>query len=252
MNNRMNNPFSIEGKRVLVTGASSGIGQSIAVECSRLGAKLIITGRNLVRLKNTEKLLFGDGHIVIPADINIKNDRDFLIAQLPPLDGLVHCAGIMKTVLFQFTSTEHFNEVMSTNFSSPVFLTHDLLEQQKIKKHASIVFISSIAGVLCSGVGLSMYSASKGALNGLVKGIALDLSIKGIRVNSIIPGMIETPLLNESLISSEQMEEDKKRYPLKRYGRPEEVAYGVIYLLSDAASWITGSNLLIDGGFTLT
>ena len=96
-----------------------------------------------------------------------------------------------------------------------------------------------------------MYSASKGAINGLVKGMALDLASKGIRVNSVVPGMIETNILSKGTITQEQLQEDIKRYPLKRYGKPEEVAYSVIYLLSDASKWVTGSNLLIDGGYTL-
>jgi NAD(P)-dependent dehydrogenase (short-subunit alcohol dehydrogenase family) len=245
------NPFSLENKVILVTGASSGIGKAVAVECSKAGAKVIINGRNTKRLKETNDLLSGEGHLILKGDLTDKNEVQSMIESLPALNGVVHCAGIMKTILFQFTSNDQVDEIMKTNFLAPVMLTHDLIEARKIGKNSSLVFISSIAGTLCSGIGISIYSASKGAINGIVKGMALDLAAKSIRVNSIIPGMIETPLFNETLISQQQLEDDKKRYPLKRYGRPEDVAYGAIYLLSDASSWSTGTNLLIDGGFTL-
>jgi len=140
---------------------------------------------------------------------------------------------------------------MNVNFFAPIELTRLLVKSKKISKGGSIVFISSITGVYCSFVASSIYSASKGAINGLVKGVALDLAPKGIRVNSVNPGMIETDILSDSAITEDQLKEDMKRYPLGRYGKPEEVANAVIYLLSDAASWTTGSNLLIDGGYTL-
>jgi NAD(P)-dependent dehydrogenase (short-subunit alcohol dehydrogenase family) len=126
-----------------------------------------------------------------------------------------------------------------------------LIQEKKLNKKASVVFTSSISGVFCSSVGGSLYSASKGAINGYMKGLALDLANRGIRVNSVNPGVIETNIFSEDTITSEQLAEDVKRYPLKRFGKPEEVAYSVVYLLSDASEWVTGSNLLIDGGYTL-
>jgi NAD(P)-dependent dehydrogenase (short-subunit alcohol dehydrogenase family) len=140
---------------------------------------------------------------------------------------------------------------MDVNFTAPALLSADLIKKKKISKNASIVFISSISGVMCAAVGGSIYSASKGAVNGLIKGMALDLAAKGIRANSVNPGVIETHIFDAGTITAEQLEDDKKRYPLKRHGKPEEVAYAVIYLLSNASSWVTGSNLVIDGGFTL-
>ena len=104
---------------------------------------------------------------------------------------------------------------------------------------------------MCSYIGGSAYSASKGAINGLVKGMALDLANKGIRVNTVVPGMVDSNLLENSAISQDELEKDKKKYPLGRYGKPEDIAYAVIYLLSDASSWVTGSNIIIDGGYTL-
>jgi len=133
----------------------------------------------------------------------------------------------------------------------PIYLSQLLVQNKLLNKNASIVYISSISGIECGFIGGSLYGASKAAINGFIKGAALDLANKFIRLNSVTPGMINTHLLNDSVISSEQLQEDAQRYPLKRYGKPEEVAYAVVFLLSDASKWITGTSLLIDGGYTL-
>ena len=247
----MHNPFSLGGKTILVTGASSGIGKATAIECSKIGATVVITGRNHQRLEDTYNQLEGENHRMIVADLNNEQDIQLLIGQLPLIDGMVHCAGLTKNVPFQFASKVNFDEVLNLNFYAPAEISRSILKAKKIAKNSSIVFISSISGVYCSAVASTIYSASKGAVNGLVKGMALDLAPKVIRVNSVNPGVIETNIFNEGAISAEQLEEDKKRYPLKRFGQPQEVAYAAIYLLSDASSCVTGSNLLIDGGFTL-
>ncbi len=121
----------------------------------------------------------------------------------------------------------------------------------KAKYESSIVFLSSIDGPVTAHIGNSMYAASKGAVSAMVKGMAVDLASKEIRVNALLPGMIETPLIHCGDITEEQLKEDKKLYPLRRYGKPEEIAYAAIYLLSNASSFTTGANLVIDGGFTL-
>ncbi|MCX6304757.1 MAG: SDR family NAD(P)-dependent oxidoreductase [Bacteroidetes bacterium] len=244
-------PFSLCNKKILVTGASSGIGRAVAIECSKNGATVILTARDKARLEQTYNSLTAGDHASYCADLTDESEVQSLAGQVPQVDGIVHCAGIMETLLFQFVKKEQLQQIMEVNFLSPVLLTQHLLEQKKLRKNSSIVFISSIAGVTCSGIGNSMYSASKGAINGIIKGMALDLAPKNIRVNSVIPGMIETGFFKEGLISESQVAEDKNRYPLKRYGKPEEVAFAAIYLLSDAAGWVTGSNLLIDGGYTL-
>jgi len=245
------NPFSLEKKTILVTGASSGIGRAIAIECSKMGATVIITARNEERLKETFSQMQGDANSIIIADLNNEGERKLLIDKSPLLDGLVNCAGITKTLPFHFVTNETLESVMSVNFTAPILITAELIKGKKLLKNGSIVFISSISGVSCAAVGGSVYSASKGAVNGAIKGMALDLASKGIRVNSVNPGVIETHIFDDGTITTEQLEEDKKRYPLKRHGKPEEVAYAVIYLLSGASSWVTGSNLIIDGGFTL-
>lgn len=245
------NPFTLENKTILVTGASSGIGKAIAIESSKMGASVIITGRNEERLKETHERLEGEQPDYVIADLSVQDDINKLINKSPVLNGLVNCAGYTKIIPFQFTSRKDFEHVMDVNFYAPTELTRLLVKSNKLGKGASIVFISSVSGVYCSAVASSIYSSSKGAINGLVKAMALDLAPKKIRVNSVNPGMIDTNIFTDEKITEEQLQEDMKRYPLKRYGKPEEVAYAVIYLLSDASSWTTGSNILIDGGYTL-
>ena len=248
----MYNPFSLQDKIILVTGASSGIGRAIAIECSKMGARIVISGRNESRLKETYNLLIGEGHpSYIVADLSSKDDIDVLVKEMPKLDGLVNCAGLTRVLPFQFATQNDFKDILEINFFAPTEITRLLVKSRKIKKESSIVFISSVSGVFCSAPAASIYSASKGAVNGLIKGVAIDLAPRGIRVNSVNPGMIDTDIFSDAVITKEQLEEDAKRYPLKRYGKPEEVAHAVIYLLSDASKWVTGSNLLIDGGYTL-
>jgi len=247
----MYNPYSLQNKTILVTGASSGIGQSTAIECSKLGAKVIITGRNECNLKETFELLEGEGHMLIKCDLSKVEDLKKITDNVNSLSGIVHSAGLNINKPFAYATSEYLNNVMSVNFFAPVELTRLLIKSKKIEKSGSIVFISSVSGVLCSAPASSMYSASKGAVNGVVKGMALDLAPKNIRVNSVNPGVIETAIFDSGLISEKQLEENKNQYPLKRFGKPVEVALAVIYLLSDASAWVTGSNLLIDGGLTL-
>lgn len=247
----MYNPFSLEGKTILVTGASSGIGRATAIECSKMGATVVITGRNLERLEATFQLLEGVNHLMIGTNLNTEEGLETLMKELSNIDGIVHSAGLTKSLPFQFATRENIDEVMNVNFYAPAEITRRAIKAKKINKNGAIVFISSVSGIYCSAVASSIYSASKGAVNGLIKGMALDLATKGIRVNSVNPGVIETSIFDSGAITEEQLEEDKKRYPLKRFGQPEEVAYAVIYLLSDASKWVTGSNLLIDGGYTL-
>jgi NAD(P)-dependent dehydrogenase (short-subunit alcohol dehydrogenase family) len=245
------NPFTLENKTVLVTGASSGIGRATAIECSKMGASLIITGRNEERLKETYEKLEGSGNQMIIADLKHKEELLSFIEQLPVLNGIVNNAGISKYIPLKFISEISLNDILSINTISPILLIQQLYKKKKIANGASIVFTSSISGVSVSFYGGSLYSTSKGAINGFMKAAALDLSPNQIRVNSVTPGVINTNILSDGTLSQEQIEEDKKKYPLGRHGEPEEVAYAIIYLLSDASKWVTGSNILIDGGFTL-
>jgi len=245
------NPFSLANKTVFVTGASSGIGRAIAIECSKMGATIIITGRNAERLNNTFIQLEGINHSQIIADLRNEEQTKKLVNELPTLDGIVHCAGIITTLPFQFVTKEKLDEIFSINFIIPTLISQKLVEQNKVKKGASFVWISSIAGNLCTSPGNSMYAATKSAINGVVKGMALELASKGIRVNSVNPAVVETNIFSKGVIADEQIRNEIKKYPLKRFGKPEDIAYAVIYLLSDASAWVTGSHLLIDGGYTL-
>jgi len=247
----MYNPFSLEGKTILVTGASSGIGRATAIECSKMGAKVVLSGRNTERLNETFSQMSGDGHLIIVADLNHEKDRKNLVEQSPNLDGLVNCAGLIKTLPFQFVNADALESVMNVNFTAPTLISAQLVKKKKLGKNSSIVFVSSTAGLMCVSAGNSIYSASKCAVNGMAKNMALDLADKNIRVNTVNPASVETHIYDEGIFTAEQLEEDKKHYPLKRWGKPEEVAYAVIYLLSDASAWVTGSNLVIDGGITL-
>lgn len=247
----MNHPFSLSGKKILVTGASSGIGRAIAQACSEQGAELIITGRNHERLAETACMLTGEGHRVYSADLTSAADLQELVALMPRLDGFVSVAGISHPTLLQFLEREEIEKTIETNGLSTIHLTRLLLQEKKLHKNASIVFISSINGNRCGYIGSSIYAASKAMLTGFMKCIALELAPKGIRVNSILPGMIETDLLKDGTIDEESLTMDRQKYPLKRYGKPEEVAWAAVYLLSDATVWMTGSELVIDGGYTV-
>jgi NAD(P)-dependent dehydrogenase (short-subunit alcohol dehydrogenase family) len=244
-------PFSLEGKTILVTGASSGIGRAIAITCSKMGAKLVITGRNKIRLSETFNSLEGAENQQICLDLVNLAELEKLIEILPKLDGIVNNAGIANPLVLQLTEQNDVSEIMEINALVPIHLTRLAIQHKKLNKGASLVYISSINGNNCSYVGSSIYAASKSALTGFMKGVALELAPRGIRANCINPGMIETELLKSGNIGEEELEKDRLKYPLKRYGKPDEVAFAAVYLLSDATQWITGSSLLIDGGYTL-
>ncbi len=216
-----------------------------------MGATLVISGRNGERLEDTLSRLEGESHVKVEADLSSPQGVEGLIAAVPgSLDGVVHCVGILKLKPFRLYSFEDIREIMNINFDTSAFLTGLLLRKKVISNEGSIVFISSISGLLISTVGNAVYSASKGAMNGLMKGLALELAPRGIRANCINPGMVDTGLFSTA-ISQEQHEEDVARYPLGRYGKPEEIAWATIYLLSDASRWVTGTTLVMDGGLTL-
>lgn len=248
------NPFSLIGKTILVTGASSGIGKATAIECSKLGANVIITARNEDRLKETLELMCKTkelAHKLIIADLANKEDLEKLIYEIPSLDGISLNAGIVKTVPIKFIKEDELDSLLQINLVSEVFLIQGLIKKKKINNNASVVFTSSIGGVQMVTVGNTMYSISKGGLNAFMKAFALEFATKGIRSNSVNPGMIDTNILSSGTISDEDLKKNIEKYPLGRHGRPEEVAWAIIYLLSDASSFTTGQNLIIDGGFLL-
>lgn len=246
----MNNPFSLEGKTILVTGASSGIGRSVAIECSKMGASMVITGRNKERLDETFGQLQGEGHISIVADMTHYEDVVRIVDSVPVLDGVSHNAGITKVVMVKHLQSSDLNNILNTNTISPILLTQLLVKNRKLNKDSSIVFTSSLSGNYCVHYGESMYAASKGAISGFAKGAALDLSHSRIRVNCVCPGIVRTNIFS-GVLSEEELEAKQQYFPLKRFGEPTDVAYAIIYFLSDAACWVTGAELKIDGGYTL-
>lgn len=244
----MYNPFTLEKKTLLITGASSGIGRAIAVDCSRSGGKLIITGRNPENLRKTLDLLEGDFHREIVADLQSSEYFEIISENSENLDGIVFCAGITNYLPVKFITPEKLNEIMQTNFFSNVMITRSLIKRKKLNPSASIVFISSIS-TYYPAVGGAMYAASKGAIRSFAKVLAKELGPQKIRVNTVEPGMIRTDLIAE--LTQEQIEDDRKKYLLGRHGTPFDITGIVIYLLSDASQWVTGSDFVIDGGASL-
>lgn len=247
----MYNPYSLSGKIILVTGASSGIGKATAIECSRLGARLIMVGRNKERLEETYSQLEGEGHIAKVLDLTDTEALEVFVKELPEINGCVNNAGIGGKQPIAFIKREELQHILDTNTLAPIFLTQLLVKKKKIKRGASIVFTSSISGIYSVDIGNSMYSATKSAIDGFMKNAAIELAVKGIRVNSVNPGMVDTPINDIDSFTEEQKQKDISNYPLKRYGLPNDVAWGIIYLLSDASLWVTGTRLKIDGGYSL-
>ena len=248
------NPYSLENKTVLVTGASSGIGRATAIECSKMGATVIITARNKERLQETYDSLdcsFGQNHQQLIADLSTEEAVHLLADKMPVLDGVSLNAGIVKTLPIKFINGEVLSEVLNVNMICPVLLVQRLLKKKKLSRGSSVVFTSSIGGVMISTIGNTMYGVSKGGLNAFMKGLALEMAANGIRSNSVNPGFVETNILSTGTISESDLENNMKAYPMGRFGKPEDIAYAIIYLLSDASSWVTGHTLVIDGGVIL-
>lgn len=252
----MYNPYSLENKVILVTGASSGIGRVTALECAKLGASVVVTGRNEERLKAVFGQLdcsFGQEHKMIQADLITDEGIEKLLGEVPILDGVSSNIGISKGIVpIKFLKDEVMNEIMEVNLISHVKLARNLFKKKKLNKEASYVFTSSIGGVKSFSVGNSMYGMTKSAINSFSKFCAVDFSSRKIRCNAVCPGMIETPMTGgNGNITQEDYEKDKESYLVKRYGRPEEVAWTIIFLLSDASSFITGTSIFVDGGSSL-
>lgn len=244
----MTNPFSLVNKKILVTGASSGIGRSCAIELSNAGAEVVITGRNESRLKEVAQIANAKKSIVV--DLCDDNGVSSLVQQLENVDGVVHAAGIIKPFPVSFVGAKHIREVQSINFNAPVELTSLLLRKRKINKNGSIVFISSISSSFPYKGG-AIYTAFKAALETYSKVVALEYGEKGIRSNCIKAALVNTKVLDETINSlpPEILEEHKKRY-LLGFGEPDDVANACIYFLSNASRWVTGTNLVLDGGLT--
>lgn len=249
----MYNPFSLEGKTVLVTGASSGIGREIAICCAASGANVIVTGRNIDRLEDTFCTLqtsLGQLHKLYASDITDDEGIMSLVNAVGQLDGLVHSAGINDKTLLKYIDRNKIEKMFQINYSTPLLLTKELFRQKKLNGNCSLVFISSISSIYAT-ISNALYASSKGAINSLIRVLALELSGKKIRVNGIMPGMVRTGMINAYGFSDEQLRETERHYPLGRLGIPADIANAVLFYLSDASLWVTGTNLPVDGGVTL-
>jgi len=245
------NPFSIEGKTILVTGAASGMGKATAITCSKMGATVIAADFNAEGLANSMSELEGERHQSYAINLADESTWEELLNGDFVLDGVASCAGIANMNPFSFINKGEFDKVFGVNFFGPVLLVKALLKKKKINKEASIVFVSSVDGPKVVHAGNSVYSASKNALVGMSRNMAVDLAPKKIRVNCVLPGTTDTPLIRTANVTEEQLAENTKAFPLKRFGTPQDMANAIIYLLSDASSFVTGTELVVDGGYSL-
>ena len=240
--------YSFSGKTVLVTGATSGIGKQSAIDLSKAGATVVITGRNEERLIETFEALQGDGHIHFAADLLDFDSFGALAEKLPMLNGIVHSAGVTGHLPAKFIGANDISEVMRVNYMAPVLLTAALLRKKKVAANASIVFLSSIT-TKYPYYGGALYGSSKAAIEAYSRVLSIELAVKGIRSNCVSPSFVRTPMVDDAgkTISNEVLEKFEKMMPLG-FGEPSDVSNAILYLLSDASKWVTGSNMVLGGG----
>ena len=243
-------PFSLAGRRLLVTGASSGLGRAIATTCAQRGATLVLAGRDVPRLDETRGSRAGNGHATISAHLVEAEGRDRVVAQCGTLDGVVHSAGISRLSPIRMATAQHLTDVWRINYEAPVLLTQKLLAKNQVAANGSILFLSSIAAFI--GVaGVGVYSGTKAALIATMRCLAMEVVKRGIRVNCLAPALVETPLLAATETVVANMDEQKAAYPLG-FGKPDDVANAAVFYLSSASRWITGTTLVMDGGLTIS
>ncbi len=249
------NPFSLAGKHIVVSGASSGIGQQCAISCAAMGAKVSLLGRNIERLKETLSAMEGEGHKVFVVELTVEEDVkttvEDIVATSGQIDGLLNVAGISSTLLLRSVTEKKMDELFKSNVYSAYTLTREVCKKRNFSPEGgSIVFFSSIMGSY-GDIGKSLYAMTKGALQAASKSLACELASKRIRVNTVSPGLIITPI-NENLphIADPQKRKKLEELHLLGLGNTEDVANACVYLLSNASRWVTGINLFVDGGYT--
>lgn len=241
-----------QNKHILVAGATSGIGYAVMMDLLASGAHVTAIGRNIEKLDGIKQVA-GDAATILAFDLTNFSAFAALVSTMAPVDGLVYSAGMVENNPLRFFSLEKYQRTVDTNQTAPLVLVSELAKANKLKNAASIVMLSSITGTEIGMKGTAAYAATKAALVAYAKVMALEFAHKNIRANCVAPGMVQTPLVEGSYqLSAEAIELDKQRYPLgKRYAQPEEISAVVKFLLSDAASFITGQNLTVDGGYTI-
>ena len=247
------NPFSLEGKTILITGGAGGIGSAAARTCIKIGARVILTDIRqdalTATLSSLPELQTTEPNLCFTADLTEADQLAALVDFCPVLDGVVCNAGVMKLTLTQFITEEELTRIQKINLNAPILLTRSLLKKKKVKKGGSIVFTASAAGVFRVSPGNGIYATTKCGIDAFMRTVAIEFGPRGIRCNSVNPGMVETALIGS--FTEEQKEKEKQNYPLRRFAQPDDIANGIAYLLSDAASFVTGTALKIDGGMTL-
>lgn len=248
------NPFTLEGKTILITGGAGGIGSATARACVAMGARVVLTDIREDALKSVIDSLptpsCGGENQYFTADLTNSAELDALVAFCPSLDGLVCNAGVMKLTLTQFITEEELTRIQKINLNAPILLTRSLLKKKKIGRGGSIVFTASAAGIYRVSIGNAIYATTKCGIDAFMRTVALEFGPKGIRCNSVNPGMVETALIGT--FTEEEKERERQNYPLRRFAQPEDIANGIVYLLSDASAFVTGTALKIDGGMTLS
>ena len=251
----MLNPLDLTGRVVIVTGASSGIGLATAVLLSQLGAKLVLVARSRERLELAHAQLTGMEHRVEPFDfsapgVDVAAWMKTISAQTGPIGGIVHCAGVQLIKPVRLLAEADLDAIMKVNVSAALLLAKGLRVKGVHAKGASVVFVSSVMG-LVGAAGRTAYCASKGALGAMTKALALELAAEDIRVNCVAPGFVRTPMLEQSqaTVGPEQMAAVEKLHPLG-FGEPRDIANAVAYLVADTGRWVTGTTLVVDGGYT--
>lgn len=243
--------FSLYGKTIFITGASSGIGLEAARLSALAGASLIITGRDADRLDGAYKSLDlqpGAFAMQLRADLTMDAEMDQLVNELPVIHGVVHCAGIVGPLPVKFITSDDIVRMFSINYNVPVMLTSKILRKRKLSDGGSVLFMSSIA-TRNPYFGGALYSGSKAALEAYSKTLALEMVGKGIRSNCIQAGLVDTPMIvspSEGNMKEEALDRYLKRYPLG-IGKPADVAHAIIYFMSDASRWVTGTSLILGG-----
>ncbi|NCA80748.1 MAG: SDR family oxidoreductase [Sphingobacteriia bacterium] len=248
----MINPMDLTGKIVLITGASSGIGRETAIQCSKLGARLVVVARREKELREAIDLMDGKDHSYYTFDLaNIEGIEDLvskIVKENGPIDGFVHSAGIGSTRPIHIFTHDKVHDVMVVNFYSFLELVRIISKKNNFNPGLSIVGISSMASITCK-TGQTAYSASKAAMNAAIKCLALELSSKKIRINALLPSMIATSMWERCKSDYNRDESYYKTGGGLGVGQPLDVAQMAAYLLSDAAIFITRDEIQITGGY---